>query len=57
VGGDALSVEQAAAADGELSAHDGENEKADWDKLFAACFGDDLNGLEAAVKAYVDAMP
>jgi len=33
------------------------NEKADWDKLFAACFGDDLNALEAAVKAHVDAMP
>ena len=32
-------------------------EKVDWDKLFAGCFGDDLNALEAAVKAHVDAMP
>jgi len=32
-------------------------EKVDWDKLFAACFGDDLSALEAAVKAHVDAMP
>jgi len=32
-------------------------EKVDWDKLFATYFGDDLDAVEAAVKAHVDAMP
>jgi len=34
-----------------------EKENPDWDRLFAACFGDDVNSLEASVKAWVDAMP
>ena len=34
-----------------------EHERLDWNKLFAAYFGDDLNALETAVKAHVDAMP
>jgi len=34
-----------------------EKENPDWDRLFAACFGDDINALEVTVKAYVEAMP
>jgi hypothetical protein len=34
-----------------------EQESPDWDKLFAAHFGDDIGAIETAVKAYVDAMP
>ena len=34
-----------------------EKEDPQWDKLFSACFGDDINSLEATVNAYVEAMP
>jgi len=34
-----------------------EKENPEWGKLFAGYFGDDINGLEALVKAHVDAMP
>jgi hypothetical protein len=34
-----------------------EKENPDWGRLFTACFGEDLNALEAAVKEHIEAMP
>jgi hypothetical protein len=34
-----------------------EKDEPEWDKLFAACFGEDVGAVEAAVKAWVEGMP